>query len=132
MKALPSPVPSAPDEAISGLSCPECFGVLNVMAEGSRDTLRFRCRIGHAYSAEEVLAGKERNLEDHLWAAITRIDELATFLGELVVAGRAGDRAAEYEERARECLRQKDVLTNLIQARAVADMPACEPLAESD
>ena len=83
MRAIPSPTPSAPKEAISGLSCPDCFGVLNGSVEGRRGRLRFRCRIGHRYTVEEVIAAKEKFIEDHLWAAVTALSELETLLGEL-------------------------------------------------
>jgi two-component system, chemotaxis family, protein-glutamate methylesterase/glutaminase len=120
MKALPSHVPASPDEDVTGLSCPECFGVLGVTAEGSQGTLRFRCRVGHAYTADEVLAGKERNLEEHLWAAMTRVEEIAACLHELVATGRAGDRAVDYAARAQDCDRQRQLLMEAIATRAVA------------
>ncbi len=41
----------------SVFSCPECGGVLWEIQDG--DLLRFRCRVGHAYSIESVLAGQD-------------------------------------------------------------------------
>jgi two-component system chemotaxis response regulator CheB len=117
---LPSPPPDSPGEEVSGLSCPECFDVLNVTTEGAMKTLRFRCRIGHRYSAEEVLAGKERNLEEHLWAPITRLEEIAAYLRDLVSTGNAGDRADTFEARARECAAQRELLLQAMQSRALA------------
>jgi two-component system chemotaxis response regulator CheB len=83
MRAVPADPPAAPNEVVSGLSCPECLGVLNVSADGPRATLRFRCRVGHLYSTEEVVIGKERRLEEHVWMAVTLLEELVTFLHEL-------------------------------------------------
>src|SRR5207302_739863 len=40
--------------APSAFSCPECGGVLWEIQDG--DLLRFRCRVGHAFSVESVLA----------------------------------------------------------------------------
>src|SRR5437870_2392005 len=102
MRALPPTAPPAPDEEPTGLSCPDCFGMLAARTEGSHTLLRFRCRTGHAYSAEEVIVGKERRLEEYLWAAMTAFDELSTFLRELAArtSGEPGAPRA-YEERAR-------------------------------
>ncbi len=95
------PTPARSDEQVTGLSCPDCSGVLNVMAEGPRETLRFRCRVDHAYSAEEVVVGTERRLEESLWSAIAQLEEIAVMLRELVSMGKAGAPRAGYEERAR-------------------------------
>ena len=99
MRALPESVPAAPAEEITGLSCPECFGVLNAQTEGPNATLSFRCRVGHRYGADDVVGAKERWIEDHLWAAVTALAELQTFLRELVGSGRAGAQAAALEQR---------------------------------
>jgi two-component system chemotaxis response regulator CheB len=37
----------------SGLTCPECSGILREVRDG--DVLRFRCRVGHAYSSQTLL-----------------------------------------------------------------------------
>ncbi|MGH2510533.1 MAG: chemotaxis protein CheB [Ktedonobacteraceae bacterium] len=47
----------------SGFSCPECSGVLWEMPDQA--FLRFRCRIGHALSAENVLWHKENKSRMH-------------------------------------------------------------------
>ena len=75
--------PSAPEQATTGLSCPDCLGVLAVFVGGRGHRLHFRCRIGHAYSLEEVIAGKEKRIEEYLWSALTAMSELATLLSEL-------------------------------------------------
>src|SRR5262249_39786977 len=79
---------------VTGLSCPDCFGVLSVRIEGD---LHFRCRIGHAYSTHEVIKGKERLIEEYLWSAVTALDELANLLREVD----GGPVATAYAERAR-------------------------------
>jgi two-component system chemotaxis response regulator CheB len=100
MRAIPSPTPSAPKEAISGLSCPDCLGVLAVSVEGRARRLRFRCRIGHRYTLEEVIAAKEKFIEDHLWAAVTSLSELETLLSELAPS-RAKPVARAFADRAK-------------------------------
>jgi two-component system, chemotaxis family, protein-glutamate methylesterase/glutaminase len=52
----------------SHLSCPQCGGVLNeVLDEGST---RFRCQIGHAFSAEALSAAQDDELERAMESAL--------------------------------------------------------------
>jgi two-component system chemotaxis response regulator CheB len=56
-------------------SCPECNGTLWEIREGK--ILRFRCRVGHAYGAESLLASKNEELESALWTALRTLEEKA-------------------------------------------------------
>jgi two-component system chemotaxis response regulator CheB len=116
MRALPAALPTLPAEEISGLSCPECFGVLNVGVEGLHHRLHFRCRIGHSYSADTVLIGKERVIEENLWGAVTALAELSTFLRELVETGRAGEHADVFTDRAARADEEGRRLRQIIEA----------------
>jgi hypothetical protein len=82
MFALPptAGAPGAPE--VTGLSCPDCSGVLEVEAGGASH-LHFRCRIGHAYSLAGLLGIKEQILEDRLWTVVMTLEELATLLADL-------------------------------------------------
>src|SRR5262245_34041849 len=51
------------------LGCPDCSGVLQVAVFGPRRYLRFRCRVGHAFSGETLLEAKEEQLERALFSA---------------------------------------------------------------
>ncbi len=57
----------------SVFSCPECGGVLWELEDGS--LLRFRCRVGHAFSSESILAEQSETFEKSLWAALKTLDE---------------------------------------------------------
>ena len=59
----------------SAFSCPECGGVLWEIQDG--DLLRFRCRVGHAFSVESVLAEQSDALEEALWVALKTLQESA-------------------------------------------------------
>lgn len=59
----------------SAFSCPECGGVLWEIQDG--DLLRFRCRVGHAFSAESVQAEQAEALEEALWVALKTLHESA-------------------------------------------------------
>jgi two-component system, chemotaxis family, protein-glutamate methylesterase/glutaminase len=81
MFALPPSISRRPE--VTGLGCPECPGSLTVWQEGDQGYLRFECRIEHTFSTDDVLAGKERRAEDHLWAAVLAFEEIAALLGDL-------------------------------------------------
>ena len=52
----------------SRLSCPQCGGVLNEVLEPG--TTRFRCQIGHAFTAETLVAAQDEELERALESAL--------------------------------------------------------------
>jgi two-component system chemotaxis response regulator CheB len=123
MRAIPSSTPNAPKEVISGLSCPDCFGVLGVSVEGRGRRLRFRCRIGHLYTLEEVIAGKEQLIENHLWAAVTALSELETLLDEETpprakdaarARSRPGSIARAFTDRAKVAARQQKAVRRVL------------------
>jgi hypothetical protein len=72
---------------VSGISCPDCGGVLMVRTEGRDATLVFECRIGNTLDVPELLAAKEERLEEHLWAAHTVLEELTQLLQDLMAVG---------------------------------------------
>ncbi len=93
MHTFPIPASESEDRP-TGLSCPDCFGVLSARIQGD---LQFRCRIGHAYSLDEVIKRKEHLIEQYLWSAVTALDELAGLLREV----HGGARQRAFAERAR-------------------------------
>jgi two-component system, chemotaxis family, protein-glutamate methylesterase/glutaminase len=60
----------------STFGCPDCGGILWKVEEGN--LLRFRCRTGHAYSAETLLATQSDKVEDALWIALRALEEKAS------------------------------------------------------
>ena len=85
------------------LICPDCGGPL---WELHRDKLvRYRCRLGHAFTEESLLEGQSEVLEQALWAAVHTMEERARVLTSLA-SGRREHRhnrlAERYEKRAAE------------------------------
>lgn len=82
--AEPAPF-AAIDERREGkpsvFTCPDCSGTLWEL-EG-KDYLRFRCRTGHAYSANSMLASQREAVEASLWAAIRILQERGDLLRRL-------------------------------------------------
>ncbi|MGW4487384.1 chemotaxis protein CheB [Amycolatopsis sp. NPDC004368] len=62
------------DGPASGYTCPDCSGAL-VAIDSSLE--RFRCRIGHAWSAEALLSAQDHELERAMSTALRSLDEKA-------------------------------------------------------
>ncbi len=94
---------------LSAFTCPECHGALWRIVEDS--IVRFRCRTGHAYSAEVLLDELDESTERSLWAAVRGLEENASLLehmgrhlaehGQTDLADRYWRGAAETKARAR-------------------------------
>jgi two-component system chemotaxis response regulator CheB len=65
----------AQDGEPSEFTCPECGGTLWEQQQGA--LLRFRCRVGHAYSTESLVAEQRQALEGALWGAVVALEERA-------------------------------------------------------
>ncbi len=83
-------------------ACPDCGGTLWEIQDS--DLLRFRCRVGHAFSSESLLSAQKDGLEGALWAALRALEENATLTRRL--ASRAHEKnlelsAASFEKRTR-------------------------------
>ena len=59
----------------SVFACPECHGVLWEMKEGR--LLRFRCRVGHAYTVDSLKSELGESAERAMWAAMRALEEKA-------------------------------------------------------
>jgi two-component system chemotaxis response regulator CheB len=57
----------------STMSCPECHGTLWEVKD--EELVRFRCRVGHAYSDEALLVHQAEQLEAALWTALRALEE---------------------------------------------------------
>lgn len=88
----------------SPFSCPECHGVLWELEE--HDHLRFRCRVGHAYTAASLRVALSEATEAALWAAMRVLEEKAALLRRMAArsdtrfAGLRREEATGYEEHA--------------------------------
>jgi two-component system chemotaxis response regulator CheB len=70
--------PTRPDGPASGFTCPECSGALWEIREG--EGIRYRCRVGHAYSDEAVVEAQGSAVEAALWAALEVPEERGELL----------------------------------------------------
>lgn len=62
-------------EHASVFACPECHGVLFEFKDG--ELMRFRCRVGHAYTSGSLAGEMSASVESALWAAMRALEEKA-------------------------------------------------------
>jgi two-component system chemotaxis response regulator CheB len=65
----------------SSFTCPECHGVLLQVKDTS--PLRFRCHVGHAFSAQTLVAAISQGMEEALWTAARTLEEGGLLLQQL-------------------------------------------------
>jgi two-component system chemotaxis response regulator CheB len=99
----------------SGYACPDCHGALFEIEEGP--LVRFRCRVGHAWSPESLVARQTTDLESALWMALRSLEEKAALNRQQIV--RALDRghdltARKLEADAEEAVQAAELLRGLI------------------
>jgi two-component system chemotaxis response regulator CheB len=103
--------------APSGFACPDCHGALWEVHEGT--LVRFRCRTGHAYSADSAAAALDEDAERALWAALRSLEEKAALARKLMAS--AGGReipvvVGMYERRLREAEENARALRRMLGA----------------
>lgn len=101
----------------SGFSCPECHGSLFELSDG--EPIRFRCRTGHAYSAESLMAEQADNLEAAMYTAMTALKErsaLSTRLAKRAEERGHGITAQTFHEQAANAERQAELIRQALLA----------------
>jgi two-component system chemotaxis response regulator CheB len=58
---------------VSPYGCPDCGGVLWEVRDG--DFVRFRCRVGHAWTADALLTAQSDQMDAALWTALRALEE---------------------------------------------------------
>lgn len=104
------------------LTCPGCGGVLSKMR--APGPLRFRCQVGHAYTADALAKEQEGRVDEALRVALRIIEERAELVHRMAEEGRQTGRRAVaemYDARAEEYRAHAEtirtaVLQSLIQA----------------
>ncbi|MBV8232685.1 MAG: chemotaxis protein CheB [Planctomycetaceae bacterium] len=114
----------------SGFACPDCGGALWELHEG--ELIRYRCRVGHAWSPSSLLAEQSEALESALWTALRALEERAA-LSERVAerfALRGHTRPTErFREQAAESRRRAALIRQVLlngepEAETAAGTPA--------
>jgi two-component system chemotaxis response regulator CheB len=117
---------------VSKLTCPDCHGALWEIRD--EDLLRFRCHVGHAYSADSLNDGQGQMLEIALWSAVRALEE------QMILAKRIIDRARKanktravrmFERRAQEAEEHSSAIRQLL-LRGRKDDIAEQPIQNID
>lgn len=99
----------------TALTCPDCGGVLSEV-NGSRP-LRFRCQVGHGYTAKTLLSEQEDSVDEAMRVALRIIEERATLVGKMGTDAARTNRlgmAEMYQERATEYRNHAELLRKAI------------------
>lgn len=94
----------------TALACPECHGPMWQI--GNEAVRRFRCYLGHAMTARELLHSSTAEVESALWSAVRALNDRAITLETLATdAERLGNpqSAGSYARRARETREQAEL-----------------------
>jgi two-component system chemotaxis response regulator CheB len=101
---------------LSAFTCPDCKGALWEIRDG--DLLRFRCHVGHAFSAESLIAGQSEELENALWAALRSLEENAALSRRMAARASESNRTVSvthFEENARQVEQHAAVIRQVLQ-----------------
>ena len=105
----------------SSFICPECGGGLWELKTGH--LLHYRCHVGHAYTADALLAGQSGAVEEALWTALRTLEESAALRRRLAGDARLRKQdhlATSFEHRAEQMEDRAGVIREVLLHR---DLP---------
>jgi two-component system chemotaxis response regulator CheB len=91
----------------SGYTCPDCNGSLIAVSEGN-----YRCRVGHAWTADALLRARDDEIENALWIAIRSLQEKTKLSRRLAEQASPGLLKERYDAIAQEAEHAMAVLGN--------------------
>ena len=119
------PVPADPPFGTpSGFTCPDCHG--NLWEIDDAGFSRYRCRVGHGYSADSLLVNQRTGVEAALWIAYRALEERVALCDRLAdrAEGRQADITAQhFRADGAEVARQAETLRALLSSRGQDDPP---------
>ena len=99
----------------SRFTCPECHGALWEIDDGA--LLRYRCHVGHAFTADAVLQAQGVQAEEMLWSLMRAHQERAALARRMAKQERAQSRdslAEQLLQRARGYDEDAEVIRRLL------------------
>ena len=112
---------------ISKLTCPDCHGALWEIKD--ENMLRYRCHVGHAYSAESLNEGQSQMLDVALWSAVRALEEQMMLAKRIVERARQANNfraMAAFEKRAQEAEAHSSMIRQLLLTEQKGDI--AEPI----
>jgi two-component system chemotaxis response regulator CheB len=98
----------------SGYTCPDCNGSLMTLSEN-----HFRCRVGHAWTADALLKERDNEVESALWVALRSLQEKVRLSRRLADNIGPGAISQRYTELADEAERAMSILGKRLSERSV-------------
>ena len=95
----------------SGYTCPDCNGSLISISEG-----HFRCRVGHAWTADALLDARDDEIEGALWVALRSLQEKAKLARQMADEAGPGLIFRHYSTVSEESERSLSVLSDRLAA----------------
>jgi two-component system chemotaxis response regulator CheB len=93
------------------------------------NVVRFRCRVGHAYSPHTLLADGGRQVEAALWTALRALEENAALARRLAARASArgpGRMTERFSDQARELEEHASVLRHVLGTGTWEQLPAAD------
>jgi len=113
----------------STYSCPDCGGILWEIDEAG--LIRFRCHVGHAYSADNLYYAQDEVVEGALWSAVRSLTEKGILSRQLATRMREQGNtssADRFEEKAASVEQHITVIRNmLLGGKSELDEPSVGP-----
>lgn len=107
---------------LAAMTCPECHGPLWEMSDDG--PLRYRCRVGHAYTAEAMETSLARGTEDALWTALNTLEESAKLYGRLAAQATAdSEKKRRYAQAAQHYRSRAGAIRKLLGNGSIAEAP---------
>jgi len=113
--------------------CPDCGGVLWQLEEG--ELTRFRCRVGHAWTADALLVEQTVQFDEALWVALRALEESAGLAAQL--AKKQRDRGHQtlserFERQAKDLNQRAEIVrTALVQGPIAQPTRDIEPVVDA-
>jgi two-component system chemotaxis response regulator CheB len=105
----------------SAFTCPSCHGALWELTNG--DIPRFRCHVGHGFSAESLVAAQGDATERAVFSALRALEEKAVVFRRIAqrLAGRLPDLHRRYTAQAMEAEHDAGVVRRLLARRPLPE-----------
>lgn len=103
----------------SGYTCPDCNGSLMTVGAGN-----FRCRLGHAWTADALLRARDDEVDTAMWIAIRSLEEKAKLSRRLADQVGRGVLSERYEAIAEEAEHATAVLSHRLSQAYSEHRPA--------
>lgn len=106
-------------------TCPDCGGAMWEIE--TNNLVRYRCHVGHGYTADTLLHKQNGVVEQALWSAVRALDERQRLRRQMAERARRmslGALAQQYDLQADEAdVRAADIRKVLVTERAIANAP---------